>query len=146
MKHDLTGYSAVTRLTAVLLLVAAGVVSYMTLADRDAHANEPPIPEGVALSSWQNNGRDGRYVLQVMQEGAVPAGEQVVATVLSDTNCTPDERGLSHCHNALRLPDGSQVTVINNHRMAVNGCLRPGERLALSAVNRRWVAGRILDR
>lgn len=146
MNQRENGHSLGNRLSAGLLLVALGAVAYVTLTNRNADASEPVIPEGAALSSWQHNGQYGRYVLRLAHTGRIPTGKQLVATVLSDTNCTPDDRGLSHCHNALRLPDGTQVTVINNHRMARNGCLRPGYELVLNAIDRQWVTGTIVNR
>ena len=54
------------------------------------------------------------------------------ARVLSDTRCTPDAHGVSHCLNRLRLADGRTVTVVHDHRMATMPCLSPGEHVSLT--------------
>lgn len=53
------------------------------------------------------------------------------ATVLADLDCTPDAQDISHCHNPLRLADGSRVEVIHVHSMAAVPCLAAGERVRL---------------
>ena len=53
------------------------------------------------------------------------------AVVLTDSNCTPDEQGISHCSNALRLADGHVITVRHDHDMRMVPCLAPGESIRL---------------
>lgn len=109
-----------------------------TLAD----VREPEIPEGASLKSWYNNGSQGIYILDVM-EGLPSLGvRQLEGVVLSDGNCRPDANGLSHCHNRVELSNGRQITVVNNHQMSRNRCLKPGDRLSFSALNDRWLTGR----
>jgi len=105
---------------------------------------EPTIPRGASLTSWSENGRDGRYVLNILDGDAPPAGVQVSGVVLSDTNCTPDLRGFNHCHNGIQLADGVDIVVINTHRMKIYRCLRPGDKLLLSRINGSWVLATLL--
>ena len=58
--------------------------------------------------------------------GTVPR-RAVSATVLTDEDCAPDERGVSHCRNRLRLASGRTVTVRHPHRMSDVPCMTPGE-------------------
>jgi len=59
-------------------------------------------------------------------------GHRVRATVLTDTRCNPDGRGVSHCLNRMRLASGAVVTVVHDHRMMDMPCLSPGEHVMLS--------------
>ena len=84
---------------------------------------QPPIPSGYALDSWQDNGASGKYLLEVADGKLPAAGEALSGVVMTDTNCMPDEEGLSHCVNEIRFADGSSLTVVDNHNMGVNRCL-----------------------
>jgi hypothetical protein len=55
----------------------------------------------------------------------------VRATVLTDEDCAADAKGVSHCRNRLKLPDGRTVTVRHPHRMADVPCMTPGETVLL---------------
>lgn len=101
----------------------------------------PPIPFGVAMKSWQDNGRDGRYVLQLVKGQAPERGTSASGTVMSDTDCDADAQGLSHCNNIIRLADGSQVTVIDTHNMHRYRCLGAGDRLTLTTLGDTWIVG-----
>jgi hypothetical protein len=52
--------------------------------------------------------------------------------VLTDTRCTPDGKGVSHCLNRIRLANGSTIVVVHDHRMATMPCLSPGEHVTLT--------------
>lgn len=65
-------------------------------------------------------------------EGTMPA-TAAVATVLTDTNCAPDEAGISHCLNELRLADGSRLLLRHHHDMSIVPCLSPGEQVRIDA-------------
>ncbi len=62
--------------------------------------------------------------------GTFVAGE---ATVVSDDNCAPDEAGISHCSEVLRLDNGIRLSVRQPHDMMRIPCLEPGERVHLQA-------------
>ncbi len=124
-------------LPGMLVLSAAAVYSYQV----QAVSSQPPIPRGVAMKSWQENGRDGRYLLQVIKGGVAKTRKPVVGTVTSDTDCDADAEGLSHCHNTIKLPNGSEITVIDTHNMHQNRCLGAGDKLTLTAVSGPWIMG-----
>jgi hypothetical protein len=63
-------------------------------------------------------------------QGVVP--HRMRAVVLTDTRCTPDAHGVSHCLNRMRLADGTVVTVQHDHRMMDMPCLSPGEHVTLT--------------
>lgn len=106
-----------------------------------ARAVEPAIPPGAQLGSWQENGHGGRYLLQIAQGRRLAAGERVAGIVTSDNDCQPEAQGLSHCHNAIDLANGSRIVAIDTHAMMRNRCLAPGDRITLSAIGPEWVLG-----
>ena len=122
-------------LLGVFVLGAAAAYSYQA----QAATVQPPIPRGVAMKSWQENGRDGRYLLQVVEGRAPKAGKRITGTVTSDTNCDADAEGLSHCQNIIELTNGSRITVIDTHNMHVNRCMSPGERISLTGIDKSWI-------
>ena len=131
------------RLPGAARALLYGAMALGALAAASAIAAQPgagplPIPPGVALKSWQANGSDGRYVLQVIQGRAPKSGKQIIATVTSDTDCDADAQGLSHCHNNLKLANGTQITVIDSHNMHQFRCLGEGDQLTLKAVGTSW--------
>lgn len=130
-------YSVDRLLLGVLVLSGAAVYSYHAQAATD----RPPIPRGVAMKTWQENGRDGRYLLQVINGDAPNTRKPVIGTVTSDTDCDVDVEGLSHCHNNIKLANGSEITVINTHNMHSNRCLGGGDRLSLIGVSGPWIIG-----
>ncbi|TSA10453.1 MAG: hypothetical protein D4R74_14710 [Betaproteobacteria bacterium] len=130
-------YPAGRLLLGLLVLGAAALYSYKVQAASD----QPPIPHGVAMQSWQDNGQDGRYLLQLAQGQALKAGKPVIGTVTSDTDCEIDAEGLSHCHNNIKLADGSEIMVIDTHNMHRNRCLGAGDRLSLTGVKGPWIMG-----
>ena len=123
--------------------VAAMILVSLTQGGMDK-AKEPIMPHGVALSQWSNNGQHGQYVLQVLDGTAPAAGRTLPGVVINDTHCTPDARGLSHCHNVIALEDGRQITVINTHTMKRHHCLESGERVSLRRINVSWVKATLL--
>ena len=54
------------------------------------------------------------------------------ATVMTDTRCGPDARGISHCINRMQLANGRMVTAIHDHRMMDMPCLSPGEHVTVA--------------
>jgi len=124
-------------LLGVFVLGAAAVYSYQAQAE----SVQPPIPRGVPMKSWQENGRDGRYLLQVIKGDAPKTRKTVIGTVTSDTDCDADAEGLSHCHNTIKMPNGSEITVIDTHNMHQNRCLGAGDKLSLTGVSGPWIMG-----
>ncbi|SKA17223.1 hypothetical protein [Consotaella salsifontis] len=105
-------------------------------------AANPPIPSGETLSSWVENGRGGRYLLELI-DGQAPSSA-TSGTVLSDADCEPDADRINHCHNEIKLADGRTITVINNHRMMNNRCLGPGDKLKIETLDSGWVVGKLV--
>ena len=75
------------------------------------------------------NGRNGIDV-GILKSGEIPA-RPVTAIVETDESCTPDAHGISHCTNALQLPDGSTLVLRHDHNMQAYPCLKPGEVVTL---------------
>ncbi len=124
------------------LLLGMFVASAALLYSYSAHSAEQlPIPRGVPMKSWQENGSGGRYLLQLIQGQTLKAGKTVVGTVTNDTDCDADADGLSHCHNTIELSNGSKITVIDTHNMHMNRCLGAGDKLSLTGVNGAWIMG-----
>ncbi|WP_319520316.1 hypothetical protein [uncultured Martelella sp.] len=123
---------------AVSGLAGIGIAATLLVAPAAISAQQPVIPEGETISSWVENGQNGRYLLQML-EGEVPAGETAMTgVILSDTDCAPDADGINHCKNEIRLENGSVIKGTNNHRMSVNRCLKPGETVTVSPLNDEW--------
>lgn len=124
-------------LPGMLALGAASVYSYQV----QAATGQPPIPRGVAMKSWHDNGRDGRYLLQLVQGSFPKTGKPVIGTVTSDTDCDADAEGLSHCRNTIKLSNGSEVTVIDTHEMHRYRCLGAGDQISLNRISGTWIMG-----
>jgi len=135
MKHH-PGLNTCRRLLVGLTTLAAVASVPITAA-----AVEPAIPDGAQLSSWYDNGQDGRYVLEVLRGPSRAATGAVEGIVQSDANCAPDAQGLSHCHNVIDMSNGSRLLVRNTHLMMLHRCLAPGDRISLRALNENWVVG-----
>lgn len=129
-----------TRLRPRHLLHIAAAALLISISACGASAQDSSIPRGAGIQSWFENGTGGHYVAPVI-DGSVQllASGSRFGTVLTDTNCTPDPQGLSHCHNSIGFDDGSQITVVDNHQMSSHRCLRPGERVRVSLLEGRWI-------
>lgn len=77
------------------------------------------------------NGENGIDVV-MLKSGEIPK-QPVRAFVETDTDCTPDAYGISHCTNRLRLPDGRALEVRHDHNMHNYSCLSPGETVELQS-------------
>jgi len=108
-------------------VVAAGLlVAGLSSA---AWAWEPKLPNGVqGPSSWYLNGKGGRYFVPIIQGKLLGP---TIGIVKTDSNCTPDDQGLSHCHNQIDLLSGRTITIQNTHKMKNFRCLSPGERVTV---------------
>ena len=139
-KINMPSAHGLRRLLAPLALTALGAVAALTFVGQPARA-QPEIPAGSDLSSWQENGHDGKYLLKVTNgAGAAPAvGTSLSGVVLTDTACEPDAEGMNHCRNGIRLANGMTIYVINNHRMGTYRCLQPDETVSLTTFSPGWV-------
>ena len=127
---------------AGVLAVAAAVYA----GGAPAQGDPARIPPGAAIKSWQDNGAEGRYVLQIIKGQLPKTVKPITATVTSDTDCDADAQGLSHCHNILKLTDGTEITVIDTHNMHRNRCLGSGDQLALAGLGKPWIVGTLFKR
>lgn len=109
-------------------------------------ASEPALPRGSGISSWHENGSQGRYVVELLA-GTLPAAAAggLHGTVMTDADCAPDAQGLNHCHNVIVLDDAARVTVINHHQMSRHHCLRPGESVRMTPLVGHWATVQTLD-
>jgi hypothetical protein len=123
---------------AVIVLGALAAAFSLSSGGRGL-TGEPTIPRGAPLASWNENGQGGKYLLQIVEGDAPPSMAKLFGVVASDTTCEPDPRGLSHCHNAINLANGTRITVIDTHRMSRTPCLRPGNVVWLTSLNPSWV-------
>jgi len=72
----------------------------------------------------------GGVLLATLVSGQVPMGA-AQAVVQTDSNCQPDQKGVSHCLNELMI-GGAKVVVQHHHQMSATPCLTPGETVNLT--------------
>lgn len=65
-----------------------------------------------------------------LEGGHLPAGS-TKGMVMTDEDCAPDQHGVSHCRNLVRLDSGQTVVLRHPHNMTYVPCLEPGERVVL---------------
>lgn len=135
---------AKVRRTGLWLISAAVIALSAVVGYGLSHqSGDSAIPAGTGLTSWYENGRDGRYLLHVIEGSADHAAAGTLGTVRTDSNCAPDAQGLSHCHNIIELASGERITVVDTHQMSRHRCLRPGEAVRVRRVNRDWVIAQV---
>ncbi len=94
-----------------------------------AQAWEPKLPNGVqGPTSWYINGKGGRYFAPIIRGRLLGPTSGIVRT---DSNCAPDNQGLSHCYNRIELLSGKTITIQDTHKMSNFRCLRPGEQVTV---------------
>ncbi len=129
-------------------LALAGVVGGGLFWVSQAHAtqfaapDEARIPAGAPIRSWADNGQGGWSLLQMIGGVSLPRGATLHGTVTSDTNCAPDARGLSHCHNGIDLDNGMRILVVHTHAMMQHPCLKPGQRVTVTGFSGAWIMAR----
>lgn len=69
----------------------------------------------------------GEDIAVDLETGNVPVGV-MRAMVLTDTNCAPDDKGVSHCLNEMQA-ERMRFTVRHNHKMMEEPCFSPTEEL-----------------
>lgn len=122
------------------LLVITATALLATVVACSANAQEPAIPSVAGIHSWYKNGAGGHYIAPLIAGSAQSlASGSRIGRVLTDTNCTPDAQGLSHCHNNIEFSDGSRITIMDTHQMSRHRCLRPGERVRVKLFSEQWV-------
>ena len=96
----------------------------------DPHGTALPAERRVQLSRVMPSPSDFDGLHAKLIGGTMPTAP-TQATVLTDEQCEPDDLGISHCLNRLRLPDGSEIQVRHPHNMDAVPCLAPGENVQL---------------
>lgn len=84
----------------------------------------------VASPAKCHNGKDGIDIVYGAPSDLPTEPQRAV--VLSDSGCEPDAVGASHCLNTIRLAGGKVISVRNDHRLANEPCLAPGERIIVA--------------
>lgn len=131
----------------LLWALAAGTFAAGAAAPQPAAApvaTPQPVPPGVGLKFWQDNESNGRYVLQVIEGTAPKAGKRIIGIVTTDTDRDPEAQGVSHCHNVVKMADGTQMTVIDSHNMHRFRCLGAGDQMTFTSAGKGWVVGTLL--
>lgn len=121
------------------LLAATAFAFVRTGTDIRTPAGEPAIPRGAPIASWQDNGRDGTYLVHIVAGKPLQGTSTVRGVVTSDTSCEPDALGFSHCHNGIDLADGASLDVVDTHQMNRHPCLTPGEDVRVTRLDDHWV-------
>jgi len=116
--------------------IAVAVVSNSGAAKIQGSAPHYPTEQGIRTLAVTPMGSDTMSPATGTLSGSLISGtvplQPMMATVMSDTNCTPDAMGVSHCENQLRMNDGTMLTVRHNHRMMDTPCLSPGEHVLVT--------------
>lgn len=129
-------------IAAAVILLGGGIKVGLSLLPGPAVGAQLAVPAGAHFSSWADNGKDGERVVQLVR-GTLPVVTVSVSGVVnSDTNCTPDPQGISHCHNTIALSNGSEIEVVHNHAMMTYECLAPGQKLTLSKLDGDWLVAK----
>lgn len=69
------------------------------------------------------------FLMTSMVAGDLPAAA-TQGVIMSDSNCQPDQDGISHCLNTMRVGTKT-VTIRHHHDMRMVPCLTPGETVTL---------------
>ena len=71
-----------------------------------------------------------RRLSAMLEAGPMPHAP-MMAEVLTDTDCAPDERMVSRCRNEMHLANGHRIVLRHPHDMSKVPCLAPGEQVLL---------------
>ena len=103
-------------------------------AERYVSEHSAPVPEKartvMVSATMPLPSAHARRLSAMLEAGAMPH-EPMMAEVLSDTDCTPDDQMVSHCRNEMQLTNGDRIVVRHPHDMRDVPCLAPGERVRL---------------
>jgi hypothetical protein len=66
----------------------------------------------------------------MLETGAMPR-EPMMAEVLTDSDCAPDEQMVSRCRNGMQLRDQRRIVLRHPHDMSSVPCLAPGEQVLI---------------
>ena len=122
-----------------LLLFGGALIGLATLREDEASTNYvrehpvavPATARTVLISSTMPMpSAHARRLSSMLEEGRMPHAT-TTGEVLSDTECAPDARSISHCRNEVRLQSGQTIVLRHPHNMGDVPCLAPGETVRL---------------
>lgn len=123
---------AVSSLLVVLVITAVALALF---ARRGSGENpEAARPAAARTLVVFRDGEPSPSVTPIVLRVQLISGalEGADATVLTDEDCAPDDVGISHCRNRLRLGNGTEIVVRHPHDMMKIPCLKPGEPVRLA--------------
>ncbi|MDD9148587.1 hypothetical protein OYT88_08505 [Sporolactobacillus sp. CQH2019] len=120
-----------------ILIIALAAISWQVFRHFSLSAKPQPVNKMIASMNWQNNGQNNEYVTQLYKGS--PVTKTIKGTVKTDTDCKPDQRGISRCHNQIQLQNNSKITVITIHNMQHFKCFSPGNKVSVGSLNDKWV-------
>lgn len=117
---------------AAAVLIAIGGRGHNPTSPVSEHeAAVPSIARTVAVSTaMPMPSAHARRLSAMLEEGAMPE-DPMMAEVVTDSDCTPDAKMISHCRNVMRLADGKEIVLRHPHGMSKVPYLAPGERVRL---------------
>jgi hypothetical protein len=130
----LFGLMVFAAVMAVALALAAYTGKTTASADADAALNPTLRSLVVVQLGDQRPAMQPGFIQVDLIEGVIPA-TLATGIVRSDTDCTPDSAGVSHCRNMIEVGT-SRLEIRHHHKMAEEPCFSPSE-----AVNILSVAG-----
>ena len=129
-QHALIGVvaSAVVGLAVAFgaVLIASGGGSSATVDP--AHTAPAAVRTLLVSATSAPVSQPGRMLHGRLVGGQMPMAA-TMGEVMSDEDCAPDDMGISHCRNAVRLADGRTIVVRHPHDMGRVPCLTPGEHI-----------------
>ncbi|MFB6469425.1 hypothetical protein ACE38V_22070 [Cytobacillus sp. Hz8] len=123
MKKGLLIYTTVF----VLIILAGGVL--LLNNSKNNSKEEAKQTFNSEQFNWQENGKKGTYIVKI-KSGSLSS--PVKAKVLTDDNCDPDSKGLSHCNVVVALQNEKQIKFVMTHNMMNYPCLNLQSTIELS--------------
>ena len=122
-------------LAAGILMISVMGIGVVSLGGHTMVPKEQDQIIPVSAMNWQNNGANGQRIVKIIGGHLVAPTQGVV---LTDTHCNPDAKGLSHCHNVIRLKNHQTIKVIDTHNIMHYGCLRIDEPVSVTPLGASW--------
>ena len=127
----------------VVIAIVAVVAGVLTLGGREESASTSPTsasehPTAIPVTArtvmvsraMPMPSAHERRLSAMLEEGTMPE-RPMMAEVVTDSDCAPDARMISHCRNVMRLADGRRIVLRHPHDMSRVPCLAPGEHVRL---------------
>lgn len=127
-RHD--GQAAAVAFRPEAAAATASALHKVIVVDPTKPTTSPVVVERVCGTSPNCRNGEGGIDVVVLVSGTLPV-TPMAATVLTDTDCMPDQYGISHCLNTLRLADRTLIKVRHDHNMRLFPCLTQGEQVQI---------------